>query len=215
MAAVAHTPDLDRNWWAVVGLTDAALNADRDAVPALVQQLHEMAARVQAPRLALMAHEHEGHAHLKESPPNFAAAITSYEHVAQIARATGDPQSIGLALRCLAMASTGLDAPDAVARCHDAVYRLLEVRQWQKIWQVLESVALALARTGRTDDAAVILGHLDAHSPGYGMEHGLGFRDQARRLIDADGGHSEAKRYGACLSADELIAKAVDYSAGD
>ena len=215
MAAVAHTPDRDRNWWAVVCLTDAALNADHDAVPALVQQLHQMAARVQAPRLALMAHEYEGHAHLMAFPPNFAAALTSYEHVGQIARATSDPQSIGLALRSLAMASTGLDAPDALARCHDAVHQLLEVRHWQKIWQVLDSVVLALARTGHTDHAAVILGHLDAHSPGYGMEHGLGFRDRARQLIDADGGHSGARRYGACLSADELIAEAVDYSAGD
>ena len=120
-----------------------------------------------------------------------------------------------IALRCLAMASTGLGAPDALARCHDALESLFEMRHWQKIWQTLESVTLALARAGRTNDAAVILGHLDAHSPGFGLEHGLQFRDKARELVEADGGHASAKRYGACLSADELVAKAIDYCTGD
>jgi predicted ATPase/DNA-binding SARP family transcriptional activator len=209
--AVARTPQLDRNWWTVVCLTDAALNADLSAVGGLIEQLHELAAQVQSPRLALSARQHEGHALLEASPPDFAAAIRAYEQVAEIARATGDHHSIGIAQRCLAMAATGLDAPDALARCHDALYHLYEVRLWQKLWQTLESVSLALARAGRTEEAAVILGCLDVRSPGYGMEHGLGFRDQARQLIDADGGHDAAKRHGAAMSADELVAEALDY----
>jgi hypothetical protein len=148
---------------------------------------------------------------LQASPPDFAAAFTAYEQVAEIARATGDHHSIGIDLRCLAMAATGRDAPDALVRCHDALHQLFAVRHWQKIWQTLESVSLALARAGRTEEAAVILGCLDARSPGYGMEHGLGFRDQARQLIDADGGHEAAKRHGASMSADELVAEALDY----
>jgi hypothetical protein len=214
-AAVAQTPRLDLNWWTVVCLTDAALNADLSAVGGLIQQLHELAAQVQSPRLALSARQHEGHALLEASPPDFAAAITAYEQVAEIARATGDHHMIGIALRCLAMAATGLDAPDALARCHDALHHLFELRLWQKIWQTLESVSLALARAGRTEQAAVILGCLDAHSPGYGMEHGLEFRERARELIDADGAHDAAKRHGASMSPDELVAEALDYCAQD
>jgi pterin-4a-carbinolamine dehydratase len=214
-AAVAHTPDLELNWWSVVCLTDAARNADPSAVGGLIQQLHDLAARVESPRLALSVCEYEGHASLDASPPDFAAAITSYEQVAEIARATGDHHSIGLALRSLAMTATGLDAPDALVRCHDALHHLFEVRLWQKIWQTLESVSLALARAGRTEQAAVILGCLDAHSPGYGMEHGLEFRERARELIDADGAHDAAKRHGASMSADELVAEALDYCAQD
>jgi hypothetical protein len=207
----AQISDLDRNWWALVCLADASMNADLAAMPAVLQQLYEIAARVQCPRLAIMAFEHEGHAHLRTSPPNFAAGIASYEHAAQIARATGDQQSIGLSLRAIAMASTGLDAPDALARCHDALQRLFEVRHWQKIWQILDSVALSLARAGRTTQAAVVLGFLDARTPGYDMEHGLRFREQARRLVDAAGGHDEAKRLGASMSAETLILEALDY----
>ena len=46
------------------------------------------------------------------------------------------------------MASTGLGAPDALTRCHVALDALFEIRHWQKIWQTLESVALALASVG-------------------------------------------------------------------
>jgi predicted ATPase len=214
-AAVDNTPDLDLNWWALVCLTDASLNADLTATPALVQRLTEMAARVRSPRLIIMAHEHEGHAYVRGSPPDFAAAIASYERVAEIADSTGDRQSIALAKRCLAMASTGLGAHDALARCRDALDNLFEVRFWQKLWQTAESATLALARAGRTEPAAVILGHLDANWPGYGLENGLRFRDQARELVGADGGHDAARLHGARMSTDELVANALAYCAPD
>ena len=107
------------------------------------------------------------------------------------------------------MASTGLNAPDALARGHDALEALFETRHWQKIWQTLESVTLALATAGRTEHAAVILGRLDAHSSGFGIEHALQFRDRARELVEADGGHDAAKLRGAQMSTDDLIANAL------
>ena len=82
-------------------------------------------------------------------------------------------------------------------------------RHWQKIWQTLESVTLALATAGRTEHAAVILGQLDAHSSGFGIEHALHFRDRARELVEADGGHDAAKLHGAQMSTDDLIANAL------
>jgi predicted ATPase/class 3 adenylate cyclase len=211
VAAVANTPDLDLNWFALVNLIDASLNADPTATPALRQQLGEIAARVQSPRLTTFAHQYEGHAHLTTIPPDFAAAIIPYERISEIARATGDLQFQAIALRCIAMASTGLGTPDAVARCHDALDALFEIRYWQKTWQTLESVVLSLARAGRTEHSAVILGYLDRHSPGLGLEHRLHFRDLARELIEADGGHTEATLRGARMSADELVNSALSY----
>ena len=212
VAAVANTPDLDRNWWALVCLTDASLNADPTATPALRQQLSEIASRVQSPRLTAAAHMCEGNACLTASPPDFAAAIAAYGPVAEIARATGDLHIQAVALRCLAMASTGLGAPDALARCHDALDALFEIRYWQKIWQILESVTLALATAGRTEQAAVILGHLDAHGSGSGLEHDdLCFRDLARELVEAEGGNTTAKLRGARMSADEVVTNALAY----
>jgi len=88
---------------------------------------------------------------------------------------------------------------------------LYEIRYWQKTWQTLESVTLALANAGRIDYAAVVLGHLDAHSPGLGLEHALNFRDQARELIDAGGGYPAAAARGARMSPDELVTLALSY----
>jgi predicted ATPase len=208
-AAVANTPDLDINWWALVCLTDASLNSDPTATPALRQQLSEIAARVRSPRLMAMAHQYDGHVCLTVSPPDFVGAITAYRHVAEITRASGDVQFQATALRSLAMASTGLGAPDALDRCHDALDALFEIRHWQKTWQILESVTLALANSDRAEHAAVILGHLDAHSLGSGLEHGLHFRDRARELVEADSGHNAAKLRGAQMSADELVTTAL------
>jgi hypothetical protein len=86
---------------------------------------------------------------------------------------------------------------------------LYEIRHWPKIWQTLESATLALARAGRTEHAAVSLGHLDAHLPGFGFEHILHFRDRARELIEADSGHDAAERRGALMSAEEVVAYAL------
>jgi hypothetical protein len=171
-----------------------------------------MAARVHSPRLTTFARQYEGHAYLSASPPDFAAAITAYQRITEVDH---DRQFQAIALRCLAMASTGLGTSDALARCHAALDVLFEIRYWQKIWQTLESVTLALATAGRTDRAAVVLGHLDAHSPGLGLEHARHFRDRARELIEADGDHTEARDRGAWMSAEELVMTALAYCSAD
>jgi hypothetical protein len=215
LAAVANTPDLDLNWWALVCVLDSSYQADPGVTRALRRQLSEMATRVQSPRLTMFTHQYEGYSCLGASPPDFAAAISAYELMAEIARGTGDPQSLAIALRCIAMATTGLGAPDALALCRDALDALFEIRHWPKIWQSLESITLALAMAGRTEHAALILGHLDAHSPGFGFEHDLHFRDRARELVEADGGHHAAKLRGARMSADELVTNALAYRSAD
>jgi predicted ATPase len=214
-AAFANTPVSDLNWFALVNLIDASLHSAPAATAALRQQLNEMAARMQSPRLLTFTYQYEGHAHLIASPPNFAAALAAYERVAEIANATGDLQFQTIALRCIAMASTGLETPDALARCHDALDALYDVRYWQKMWQILESVTLALARAGRMEQAAVVLGRLDAQWPGFGIEHDLQFREQARELVEVDGGHSGARLRGAKLTPDELVVNAIEYCSAD
>jgi hypothetical protein len=214
-AAVDNTPDLDANWLSLCYLIDASQNACPAATPALRQQLSEIAARVRSPRLTMQAQMFEGHAFVDSSPPNFAAALAEYREAAGIARAAGDLQSLAIALRCVALAATGLGSPDALTRCHIALDAVFEIRHWPKTWQTLESATLALASVGRTEQAAVILGHLDAHSPGYGLERSCHFRDRARELIEADGGHAAAERRGVMMSADELVAYALAHSSAD
>ena len=213
-AAVANTPDLDLNWFALVNLVDASLHADPSATPALRETLRQVAESVRSPRLSTYAFQYEGHACLSQSPPAFEEALRAYERVGEFARVADDGQHNAVALRCSAMAATGLGAPDALVRCHDALDALFEIRYWQKTWQTLESTTLSLARAGRIEQAGVVLGHLDAHYPGLGLEESLGYRDQARELIDADGGHAEARTRGARMSPEELVTNALAYTSG-
>jgi hypothetical protein len=210
VAAVANTPDLDLNWYVLVGLTDVSEVADPTATPALRQQVSDVASRVRSPRLTALAHRYDGNACLLESPPDFVAALAAYENFAELARATSDLQLQATALRFLALGATGLGAPDALARCYDALDALFEIRLWPKTWQVVESAALALATAGRTEPAAVILGHLDEHVLGFGIEHTPHFRDRARELVEASG-DTAAKLRGASMSADELVTNALAY----
>jgi hypothetical protein len=72
-------------------------------------------------------------------------------------------------------------------------------------------VTLALAQAGRIEHSAVVLGHLDAHTVGFGLEHRLGFRQQARAIIDATGDHEPDKQRGARMTAEELVIAALDF----
>ena len=214
-AAVANTPNIELEWHSLVNLLDASLNADPGATPALRQRLNDVAASVRSPRLAICVHQYEGHGCLTASPPDFVGAIAAYERVSEAARASRDLQFQLIALRCLAMASAGLGASDALTRCHDALTALFETRYWQKTWQTLESVALALATAGRNEHAAVVLGRLDAQSRGFGLEHALGFRERARDLIEADAARAAAQGRGARMSPEELVTHAIAFCAAE
>jgi hypothetical protein len=170
---------------------------------------------VRSPRLTLFVHQYEGHFCMTASPPDFAGAFAAYERMGELASASGDLQFHLSALRGIAMAAVGLGAPDAPTRCHDALVALFEARYWQKTWQALESACLALAVAGRIGDAAVILGRLDVQSGGLGIEHALHFRDRARDLIEAGGGHESEKARGARMSPEELVTTAIGFCAAD
>jgi hypothetical protein len=142
---------------------------------------------------------------------DFATARSHYERALEVARDTSHLMFETQALRAIALTAAGLGAPDALDRCHDALDPLYELRYWQKLWQAMESTTLALAAVGNTADAAVLLGHLDAHVAGAGIETTLGYRDYARTLIDAGGGHTDACERGARMSADEVVLAAIGF----
>ncbi len=209
--AVANVDDLDLDWWKLVDLVDAAMNADPEQAVALRRQQHEIAARIPAPSLVGYCALSEGHALVDAGvqSPDFATAMGHYERALEVARDASDVMFETQALRSIALAATGLGASDALDRCADALDALYELRYWQKLWQALESTTLALASTGLTAEAAVLIGHLDTHLIGAGLEANLSYRDRARAFIDAAGGHSEARERGARMSADQIVVAAI------
>ncbi len=211
--AVANIADLDHHFEDLIDLVDVAMNADPAVAGPLRHQLREIAGRVPAPSLVVYCHLSDGHALLDRSvsEPDFTTARAHYERALDVARDASDLQFETQALRAIALAAAGLGWPDALDRCHEALDALYEIRYWQKLWQAIESTTLALATMGRAADAAVLLGHLDAHVIAVGLEDGLDYRDRARALIDADGGHLFARERGAHMSADELVAAAIGF----
>jgi predicted ATPase/class 3 adenylate cyclase len=210
LEAVANIADLDTDWFALIDLVDAAANVGPIEFHKYLRQLSEVAARVQAPLLVTYTCLYEGNALLVgQSIPDYEAATAYYQRAANAARASSDVQTEAMALRAVALTTTGLGRDDALDRCREALCALYECRLWQKIWQVLDSVVLALARTGRTEEAALILGHLGAHIPSCGMEDDLRFRATASEMIHAAGDFSNALARGAQLSAEEIVAVAL------
>ncbi len=209
-AAVAKVPDLDSDWRPLLDLVDASMG-DEHAFAKYQRQLSQIAARVGAPQLVIYACLYEGHALLVHtSRPDYAAAMECYERAVSAARESGHVNTEAISLRAVAMAATGLGRDDARARCHDALAALHESRYWQKIWQLLNSVVLALAKAHRPAEAALILGHLQAHMPPCGIEDTLGFRDAASDLIIASGDFSDSLSRGARLTADEIVVRALE-----
>ncbi len=211
--AVANIADLDHHFEDLVDLVDVALNADPAAAGPLRDQLGEIAGRVPAPSLLVYCHLSDGHVLIDRiiGAPDFTTARAHYERALDVARDASDLLFETQALRAIALAAVGLGSPDALDRCREALDALYEIRYWQKLWQALESTTLALATMGHVADAAVLLGHLDAHVIAVGLEQGLDYRGQARALIDALGDHPDARERGARMSADELVVAAIGF----
>jgi hypothetical protein len=148
---------------------------------------------------------------LLRSVPDHMAAAACYERALAVSRSADDVGAAASSLRALALVATDSRRADALACCRDALDALCEIRYWQKLWQVLDSVVLNLARAGRSEQAALILGHLQAHMPACGMEETLGFRVAAAESIAAAGDYTSALARGAQLDADEIVAAALDY----
>jgi len=213
-AAFMHIDDVDADWMPLVDLVDASMHAEPTASNGHQQQLQGVAARVRAPQLLIFSKFNEAHALLHSATADtsvYATARVHYERALEMAQDAHFVQLETQALRAIALTATGSGADDALERCRDALDALYEARYWQKLWQVLESVALTLAKCGRTADAAVVIGHLDAHKPGYGLEDRLGFRNLARALVLADGGQPHALERGARFSAEELVTAALGF----
>jgi hypothetical protein len=128
----------------------------------------------------------EGHLAMRREPADSLAAARSYRSALEVARSTGNVILVGMALRALAFAAVHADAPGALPTCAEAVETLHEARCGRKLFQALESAALALARLGRLDEATIVSTFLERESPdNYGIETDLGFRAEAQRLIEA------------------------------
>jgi hypothetical protein len=214
-AAVAALADPAREWLSIVNLLDTVTWLHPPSGRAVLVDVLRLADTVKAPRLAGMTRLYDGNIRLDfERDSAFAAVAVLYGEVLAIARGAEDNQLEGMALRSVAITSTGLAQPDALERCGDAIRFLYDIRYWQKLWQVMDSVAVALVNAGRMSEAATLLGYLDAHVESFGMEHDLNYRQRAHERLELDEDlRSVAAQAGAAMSADEFVRTVLGWCA--
>jgi hypothetical protein len=107
-----------------------------------------------------------------------------------LARTAQDPFAECNSLSLSAMGAVALRRPDAGEICRDAIIRLYDLRFWQVLWLVIETVARFFAAAGHLHEAAVLYGQLEAHRPPWGLpavrrarQRGL---DGVRQIVDRE-----------------------------
>jgi predicted ATPase len=174
---VAAKMDLDREWW----VQDAL--ADRTLRPQHLARLASIAQRVRAPTLMVTAARLLGHQALTSDPPDIAGALDHLQRALELSRLSGDSVSEADCLRAVATVHALREPRLAMPACQEALISAYDARHWFRIWQLFESVGLALAEAGRLEAAAVVVGNLEAHHPPFGMEHNFGFRTRTLDII--------------------------------
>ena len=101
--------------------------------------------------------------------------------------------------------STLLTAPNAqpTPECSQLLHRLHDARNWGILWTGVEAVAYCFAIAGRTEAAARIVGHLEAHASQF-----LAMTRQREPTLDLVRRQSRADAWmslGAATDRDELI----------
>jgi hypothetical protein len=199
------------HWAAVQGLLENALANDSGSVPRLIDQLTERAVQAGAPSLLSETARYRALVALYASDPRdperaFAAAREGVV----LARTARDPFAECNSLSVLAMAAVALRQPDAGEICRDALTRLYDLRYWQVLWLVTETLAGSLAAAGHLHEAAVLYGHLEAHRPPWGLpavrrarQRGL---DRVRQLPDFE----LLMAQGADMDREELVAYTLE-----
>ena len=177
LGLVAAKMDLDREWWVLEALADRTLHLQH------LERLASTAERVRAPALMVSVARLLGHRALTSNPPEIAGALDHLQRGLELARFSGDPASEADCLRAIATAHVLRDPRLAIPACHEALISAYDARHWFRIWQLFESVGLALADAARLEAAAVVVGKLEAHHLPFGMEHNFGFRTRTLDIV--------------------------------
>lgn len=206
---VAANLDLDREWWVLGALADLALPPEPPTDVDHLARLVEAAERIHCPQLQIAAALETGKWSVLQSPPDLAAALDLYPAALAIARESGDLVSESDCRRAVAFATVGLHLHNELEVCRAALACLYEIRYWFRIWHLFDSVALAMASTGRLEAASVSLGCLDAHHPPFGIEQDLRFRDQAHDIVGRKPQVEEWMARGAAMDRHQIVEYAL------
>jgi hypothetical protein len=194
------------------GLIDAYSAAAQYALAALFPSASDEAARYVAeakrlgtglvdPNLAVLIGVADGIVTFAAGRRGEAAALLG-EARRQAERAGPYPRAIVAWVIALRAAAPGFDV-DPRSAYHEAITLLHELREWANLWLTVESLAAWWADTGRLEQAAMALGHLDATGRRF-----MDLADRRARAMAAVRAHRQSRFWltaGARADRDELI----------
>ena len=144
---------------------------------------------------------------MNAEPARPADALAFYMHGLELARNVGDIHEEGKNALGVVWATTVLRTVEAAAIGHEALLRLVDNRHWSLIWIATEIVASHLFFESNIEAAALIYGHLEAHHPAWGGEHG---RVRALQRLRKQPGAEQWLARGASMTDDEVVALVLD-----
>jgi predicted ATPase/DNA-binding SARP family transcriptional activator len=166
-----------------------------------------LAEGIGAPALVASARFYQATAKLYSGAvPDGAAAAALHEDGIARARSVGAELVECQHLQGLLDAEVALDADDLPAVCGQALHRLHELGYWLYLWRVVDVAAWLLARAGRLDEAALVLGHLEAHAPPWRSQP----RGTTRALLADHPATADRAAVGAAMDREDVIARAAD-----
>ena len=135
---------------------------DRATFPRRTAQLSEDADAIGSPEPLSAAAFLEGRVLALQDPPDLVGAMRWYRKGLGHARSFESPGMEATALGWILHGCAALDEREADLLCNQAITSQYELRYWALIWLSLYDTAAHLNRSGRTEPAAVVIGHLEA-----------------------------------------------------
>jgi len=159
---LAHEADPVRRWYGDWTLAMIASFFDRATFPRRTAQLSEDADAIGSPEPLSAAAFLEGRVLALQDPPDLDGAMRWYRKSLEHARSFESPGMEATALGWILHGCAALDEREADLLCNQAITSQYELRYWALIWLSLYDTAAHLNRSGRTEPAAVVIGHLEA-----------------------------------------------------
>jgi hypothetical protein len=89
--------------------------------------------------------------------------------------------------------------------CAAALHRIHDLRHWVYLWRLVDISAFVFAQYGQLHEAALVVGHLDAHVPGWLPEP----RSSTKAILAGEGRYDQSFQEGAAMDRDTLARRVI------
>lgn len=170
------------------------------------QRLAAIAECFGAPSLIASARFYQGFAKMLSVQPDYLSAALLHEEGVKLAQVANAPFAESQNLQGVLEAKLLLKSDDVLRVCANTLHRIYDFRHWVYLWRVVDITALLLAQHSRLHEAALVVGHLDAHVSGWLPEP----RASTKALLSLETEHARSLQTGAAMDRDTLVRRLME-----